>query len=446
MQKILIAVVAVLLLTTALFLGPQIISNLGGGNSQPSEYYEAIERTDQLSRDERWHEDLDYLYKYLQERHPNPFYRTDKSRLDQAVERLHEQIPEMSDARVMLELQRIVALVKDGHTSLHLDPEMTGFRMIPVRLYWFSDGMYIIDALEPYADTIGSKIYQIDNTLLEEAYIRLNAYVSAENNVWPQLVVPYRLRSPEILEAFGYVESAESSTWRLVTTNDDFYTVEVSPIEYDDAPESFFQGAPLIDRSPEAPLYLQDTTEDFWLEVLDDQNILFAQYNGVTSRTQSGEAISQFANRIGQIADQHDGIKIVVDMRHNGGGDNTTYGPLLNQLTQNEKINQEGKLFVIIGRNTFSAAVNFVAELEQNSNAIFLGEPTGNSPNQYGDCEFLTLPHSGLNACISTIYWVKSAPDDTRTSIMPDHEIPLTYLNYARHEDPVLNAIMQFWE
>ena len=44
-----------------------------------------------------------------------------------------------------------------------------------------------------------------------------------------------------------------------------------------------------------------------------------------------------------------------------------------------------GHLFVIIGRRTFSAAQNTVNMIEKNTNATFVGEPTGSRPNFVGE-------------------------------------------------------------
>ena len=42
-------------------------------------------------------------------------------------------------------------------------------------------------------------------------------------------------------------------------------------------------------------------------------------------------------------------------------------------------------MFVIIGRRTFSACQNLVNELDNYTNAIFIGEPTAENINFYGD-------------------------------------------------------------
>lgn len=64
------------------------------------------------------------------------------------------------------------------------------------------------------------------------------------------------------------------------------------------------------------------------------------------------------------------------------------------------KINQRGKLFVIVGRQTFSAAMNGAAEIERHTNAIFVGEPTGSSPNFVGETIGVNLTYSKMRGSI----------------------------------------------
>ena len=74
--------------------------------------------------------------------------------------------------------------------------------------------------------------------------------------------------------------------------------------------------------------------------------------------------------------------------------------------------------------------------LEQNTNAVFVGEPTGGSPNGYGDSRKLTLPSSGLTVRVSTLYWQPSDPRDKRDAIAPDIAAPP-----ARDRDAAMDRV-----
>ena len=100
--------------------------------------------------------------------------------------------------------------------------------------------------------------------------------------------------------------------------------------------------------------------------------------------------------------------RVVLDLRHNPGGDNTTYGPLLDELVAMED------LVVLVGRTTFSAAANLLAELEERADPILVGEPSGGSPNLYGDTIAVALPESGWSAQIAAVHWAPAGEDAAR--------------------------------
>jgi len=184
--------------------------------------------------------------------------------------------------------------------------------------------------------------------------------------------------------------------------------------------------------------------ERFWFTLLEDTKTLYIQYNAVQAKTQSGESIAQFSQRIDEFADQNSVERIVIDLRHNNGGNNTTYRPLINVLSQNEAINQAGKLFTIIGRQTFSAAGNFATDMERATHTLFAGEPMGSSPNQYGDAKPLLLPNSQIIVNISSRYWQKSDADDERLWIAADLSVELSSTDYFSNHDPVMTAILNY--
>ncbi len=126
----------------------------------------------------------------------------------------------------------------------------------------------------------------------------------------------------------------------------------------------------------------------------------------------------------------------MLDARYNGGGDNTTYWPLL-ELLQSGPLQKRGKVAVLAGRMTFSAAGNFVASVDHETNAIIVGEPTGGAPNQWGDRIPIELPVVGLTAYVAA-EWVEVAPGDTRLAVEPDVVVEPTAADFLAGRDPVL--------
>jgi C-terminal processing protease CtpA/Prc len=155
-------------------------------------------------------------------------------------------------------------------------------------------------------------------------------------------------------------------------------------------------------------------------------------------RGDATEVVSELRER----AKEDDVERIVIDLRHNSGGDNTTLSPLELALRE-PAIDRPGRLFAIIGRVTFSAAANFATDIEVATSVTFTGEPMGGSPNLYGDTRAVPLPASGQTLYMATRYWERSTPDDTRITIEPDLPVDLSSDDYFAGRDPALEAILE---
>ncbi len=131
-----------------------------------------------------------------------------------------------------------------------------------------------------------------------------------------------------------------------------------------------------------------------------------------------------------------------MDVRLNGGGDNTTYGALLTAF-QSKAVNRPGRLYLLIGRATFSAAGNFSAELERSTRAIVVGEPTGGGVETYGDTVPVLLVEPGWLVHIAGRYHErKRGPGDRRLAVEPDVRIEQTSAQYFAGRDPVLERAL----
>jgi C-terminal processing protease CtpA/Prc len=166
------------------------------------------------------------------------------------------------------------------------------------------------------------------------------------------------------------------------------------------------------------------------LTTLVEGRVVYVAYNVTLGST------SDFADELRRRAGRPGVERVVLDLRHNPGGDNTTYGPLLEELAAVDD------LVVLIGRTTFSAAANLLAELEERANPTLVGEPSGGSPNLYGDTIAVTLPDAGWSAQIAAVQWAP-AGEDRRLAFEPDVPVELTSEDFFAGRDPVLSAALR---
>jgi tetratricopeptide (TPR) repeat protein len=154
--------------------------------------------------------------------------------------------------------------------------------------------------------------------------------------------------------------------------------------------------------------------------------------------------MAEFASKLSAFIRANPVDRLVLDLRWNGGGNNYLNRSLILALAGSPKVNRFGGLFTIIGRTTFSAAMNLTSDLEHWTNTLFAGEPTGSTTSHYGDARRHTLPNSGLTVRLSSIYWRDWTADEKREWIEPDIPVEFSSKDYLGGRDPVLEAILAF--
>jgi hypothetical protein len=131
----------------------------------------------------------------------------------------------------------------------------------------------------------------------------------------------------------------------------------------------------------------------------------------------------------------------VIDIRENTGGNGDLNRSPVQQILRRPALDRRDRLFVIIGRRTFSAAQNMATYFERFTNAIFVGEPTGSSPNFVGEEVPITLPYSKVMANVSHLFWQSSWPQDQRIWLAPEIYLPPTFAAFRAGRDPALEAL-----
>jgi hypothetical protein len=291
----------------------------------------------------------------------------------------------------------------------------------------------ITTARAPYEDLIGSRVTAIAGKPIDEVMALAEPMAPRDNPSNLLAYGPLYMRQSELLAGVGVIERVGPAVFSVVDRAGVALDVAVEPISSADD-VVWTDALPLILPARDV-MWLHDRAERIWWRYLEDSKTLYVQYNEVMS---IGTAADEILARVAQ-----GGVdRVVVDLRNNGGGDNHTYGPLLEAL-QDPSIDRPGRLVVLIGRLTFSAAGNFATEVEAKTGAVFVGEDMGSSPNMYGDVRRTLLPSIGVDVYIASSYHQKSTPDDPRITIEPDVTVPYSSGDYFSDRDPQLEAAIQ---
>lgn len=173
-----------------------------------------------------------------------------------------------------------------------------------------------------------------------------------------------------------------------------------------------------------------------------EHGLVYVYYGQVVNAPQ-GPSVRAFFDDIFDFIDANDVGRLVIDVRHNTGGEGMLNRPVVRRLI-GSRVNRPGGLFVIIGPRTFSAAQVFVEDIEWWTDAFFVGMPTGSSPRFYGDHSSFHLPNSGLVVSASPTWWQPGGPYDRRRFLAPDVAAEPAFADYLANRDPAIDAILDW--
>lgn len=394
---------------------------------------------------QKWREDLQAFVAGLKRHHPNPFHGISEAEFNAAVASLDASIATLTDSQITREFIGLAALIsrngRDGHTEYI--PSLAQVHFLPLQLYRFSDGLFIVDARPAQAALIGQQVIGIGDTPIDEVIAALTPYIAKDNDATVRWHMPTLLVVPEFLESFGFITNPAQVPLRLQSLDGEQTMMMVAPLTLQEYVA--WRELPTIKlRQTHAELYLSESYDPFWFRFLADTDTLYIRYNQIAARNDSGQKMAKFVKKLKKELRKKPVQRVVIDLRQNNGGDNTTYGSLLTMLKDTAAINQSGKLFAIINQGVFSAASNFVTDLERQTNVLLVGEPTGGSPNHYGDSMPVSLPNFGGTLFVSTVYHQRSDANDARLAIEPDIVVAFLAADYFAGRDAAMAAILDF--
>lgn len=399
-----------------------------------------------------WQQDLRHLQNTVHTRYNNLFHMISAEKWDSAVDQFHKSIPSMDKLQVLTGFIKLVSLFHIGHTQVNtwgLHGQIPGgitLNRYPYRLYWFNDGLYITAADKQYEATVGSKIIKIGKLNTADALEAIRPLVAYENELGYKSNAPAFLATPEFLKTAGIADS-ETELPVTILKNGKEQTVVFKPglninggsatgLEY---PEGW-----VVARKDNTrlPLWQKDPSSYRYYEYLPESKTLYVRHS--VTLNDGNKTIESFFNTIGEFIDKNDVQRLILDIRNNGGGNNYLNKSIITTIVAARKINQPGKFYCVLGRRTFSAAQNLTNELEKYTEVTFVGEPTSENVNFYGDTRTETLPNSKLQVSLSWMWWQNLDPRDKRTATFPQLAADMSFADFYNNEDPALAVIDKY--
>lgn len=369
------------------------------------------------------HADLDALAVGIEKYHANAFHLIPRAEWRRHVHALDERLDALPPDQLPMAFSELASLIGDGHTGVRLPSDTP---RLPLGLMWFGKDLRVVRADLANRDLLGMRIATIGGEPLGRVHLQILRLIPQRQNHWLFLS-----RSPRLLrrgDVLGYLGLARGSAVRLSLQDDRGRTIERSiPLSGDVA------DAALIPVGGTLPRYQRRPGQPLWWEPLTADTIYVAFQDYDELRTRSAALLADI--------DRTRPARVILDLRDNPGGDFTVFREsLLAGILARPWLNRSGRLYAIINRGLFSAAMVNAADLLTRTHAIVVGEPIGERPNEYAEVRFFNLPNSHITYGVSTKYY-RTVPGDP-AAIRPQIAVPTQWNDFAAGRDTILDWIL----
>ncbi len=391
----------------------------------------------QLTPDQ-WRQDIDTLAENLLEKHPNFFTVHSVEEFEDAINTLDSKLNTLDDSQIIMELNRLIAMGGDSHTNLQFNTYAKAMNRLPIQVIVLSDGVFISAATAPYKDLVGAQIIRFGDSDAADAFKQISVLFGYENNSRLINAGSSYITLIPALAAVGLADQFDQDTFDLtikdksterVVTFD--CTVPKARPTWVSFAQSFKDGLPLMYRK---------SNGNYQTEFLQDSKTMYLAYN----KCQDAEdfPLRLLVTFINEKSDEFDAQRIVIDLRFNGGGDETVLWPMIESLKKSKRFNKPGDIIALTSRYTFSSAMSNAQQLRDRAGAILIGEPTGGKPNHFGEIKSFELPNSKLIVSHSTKWFQKVEGDPD--AVHPDVLIEVNSEDFFAGNDPVLDAALSY--
>jgi tetratricopeptide (TPR) repeat protein len=401
-----------------------------------------------------WGQDIDLLTKKIEQYHPLPWAKISRDAFMGKAEEIKSDLKTWEKERIILEVRRLVASLRDGHTEVLILNRDHFNLWFPVRIEKFHDGLFIAGADIKNAELLGAKVLGMGKLDAASAYNLVGTAISSDSDHGIARLAPNYLSNAFVLKALGIIDSETLLPLDVLLLNGREKKISVESARWGQVlPLHFFktrvptnnEAKTIFDDKLESlPRYLSKVIPSripYWFEYIPDDKMMYLQYNNVADW--SKDPFRDFTAKLFKTFDEHiaEIDKFIIDVRFNSGGNGYLLPPFVREFILRGSSFSRVKLYIITGKDTFSAASNFIGKMLKNTNALTVGDIAAGPLNWCSDTIGFLLPNSRLMVSISTMFWQEGSATDNRGYCPPDCYIPLTFKDYSSGSDPVLDAI-----
>lgn len=381
---------------------------------------------------------MDYLEKELPEKHCNFFAVHDRNEFSAGIDAIKAESANLTDFSVALKTQQLIAKFGDSHTMLYFMPLFDSKQMLPLGLLWMSDGLYILQTTSENKELLGCRLTAINNVPILTVIDSISTMFTVDNRAVLKAQTPFFIPSVQILEFFGFVKDKQITLGLKTPKNQDIiYNIKPAIINNENA----------VSFKPDSLTFCFENRNAFFIDSYrSEDRIYYLLYNkcwskeieseyGNKDRAEAMPSFKTFEEKVFNVLKNESVDKIIFDMRYNGGGNSLQGTAFVEKLAAFLETNPHIKMYVVLGRNTFSSAILNAMDFKRLTNAVFVGEETSGKPNHFGEVRSLELPSSKLKVGYSTKYFKRT--DEDVNTLTPDILLEASFSDFSKGIDPV---------
>ncbi len=439
-----------------------------------------------LIEPDRLKEDLDFLFKTIEEVHPNMYAYTSKEEFDPLREKLYESIDHLMNRLEFYKLAApVVSTLKNGHTWLQ-PPYLQEFsryykgggHIFPLEIRWDGPTAIVSKNYSRNSLPLNGQVLTINGRSAPEMFANFARLFAAEyRHPYPG---KYK-NNPNLLRFLLFLEYGRSESWDLkIRSNDgkvNNYTIEsVSATEI------------IAQEAKDNALASKFSYRHF-----PDYNAALLEIKSFGGKLKQFEvfrhAFERFLNDGFRKIRQQKVTNLIIDIRDNEGGADNLVHRLMEYLTAKpyrlyekteikisaqshatiEHIRRQvpdkfankeegdtvtiehslrtplanplrftGQVFVLIGSQTWSASTIFASAVKFFHVGTLVGEETPDTPTLYGSSIMFKMPNSQLQFAVASKLLVCAGGKPDGRGVIPDYEVKQKPEDTAKGVDTVL--------
>jgi hypothetical protein len=372
-------------------------------------------------------EDLAFLKKTLPVKHTNLFAKITQPDFKAKVDAITRKADALNYETFTAELFKLMVSIGDEHTFV--EPKFT--KIFPIKFELFKEGLFVTGIDSTESSFLQAKLVAINNHSINKVISLYKEVIQSENQSYFDDHLLHFINNPVFLKGLGIIDADEEAEFTLIDKNGKQVKIKLTAIQGNDITNVKLASA-------HTNLLSEKKKGNYWFDYNPNNKELYFNYS--ECKEDQDKPFGKFNDGLFALITTQHPEKIVLDLRYNNGGNSGVLSPFIEKI-KDSYLNQKGKFFVLIGKETFSSAVMNAVELKKNYNTIFIGGATSGNINHYGEVRGFSLPESKIVIAFSTRYW--ETWKGKKGALKPDIAVKYSIKNYIAGED---EALMQVYK